>query len=602
MKIYHIAAKDIKALFVDRKALAALLITPLILTLILGLALGSLWDSEMPPSRVLYLNADEGELGDILFTEVLTSPELAKHLKTEVAPGRSEARSLVQQGDATAFIYVPDDFSDDVFRGAKTSIELATDPGSAVRGQIIQSVVESFAAEISARQVIYETLLSVESMELMLEALDEVWDISQPPLPVLYDGRSAGGEGHVALQALMNTPAFSERIVLKQSTNREEAAGMVERGEALAYIEFADNEREGDILISGHYPVEGAIIERIIEGIQHNLSTETPNGFRGWEEMSFNGLSDAGPGGTGPEGGSDMVPATKPAPAEELAQAAEPATAAESAPDAGLTPEPAAVAEPGIEAATAASTATATESPTDIQIMPGMFLPPEVVEEALENTVINLKIRDGFIRDEDDTITPPSAMDYYAAGMGVMYLLFTVNTGAQRFVEERHNLTLARMVQSPTPAWQITAGKFLGIFLMGLVQFTVIIFASSLLFGVVWGDPAGVLFLTLASVTAAAGIALLVAALAKTAEAADSLGTFIALFMAALGGSWFPLYAMPEWMQNFTKITLNSWAIEGFTKLMFTGAAPADISLNIGVLFVAGIVLSIAAGIMIRKR
>lgn len=38
--------------------------------------------------------------------------------------------------------------------------------------------------------------------------------------------------------------------------------------------------------------------------------------------------------------------------------------------------------------------------------------------------------------------------------------------------------------------------------------------------------------------------------------------------MSALGGSWWPLYIEPEWMQNLAHITITAWAMGGFNDLL----------------------------------
>ncbi len=380
-----IALKDLILLLKDRKSLVTLLVTPLALTLVLGLALGSMWGTETPPSTVLYLNEDEGEWGAILFEEVFTIPELKEKFNLQRITDLDEAGQTVQRGQATALIHIPPDFSREIAGGGETGVVVRGDPGSTIRVQVIEAVVNRYAAELSSRRVIYETM------------------------------------GELGL----------------------------------------------------------------------------------------------------------MTRAT-----------------------------------------------------------------PERIEEVLAALEVQVIFEDGFERD----VTSPVAMDYYAAGMGIMYLLFTANAGAGRFIQERQSKTLARMMQSPVSLRQVMLGKFMGIFFTGIFQFSVIIVASTLIFGVYWGNPLGVAILAAGAVCGATGIGLLIASFSKTQEAVDSAGTFVVLSMSAIGGSMFPIFAMPPIMQYLSKITLNNWAMEGFTKLMFEGGGPESILLYAGILAVSGLVLSIIAG------
>ena len=399
MTLLWIAWKDLLLLLKDKKSLLTLVATPLILTLILGMSLGSLWSTEISPSLVYYSNEDEGELGSMLFTEIFTLPDLAERFDVQEVLQMDEAREQVRRGQAVAFIHIPPDFSQSLAEGVNTQISVLGDPGSSIRVQIVESVAERFAAEVSARQVIFQTL------------------------------------GEAAAQAGLPPAQWS------------------------------------------------------------------------WTDQ---------------------------------------------------------------------------------------------VEETLLSVEITALFKDGFER-----ILPaaqPQAMDYYAAGMGVMYLLFTVSHGANRFLQERQEKTLARMLQSPAKRWHITGGKFLGIYLMGLLQFMVIIAVSTLLFRVNWGNPLGVALVTIGATFASTGVGLVIAASAKTAESASAVGTFVVLSMAALGGSMFPTFAMPPWMQALAKITINSWAIEGFNELMFSGRGPEAVFLHFSVLTGAGILLSVYAGHRLAKE
>ena len=41
------------------------------------------------------------------------------------------------------------------------------------------------------------------------------------------------------------------------------------------------------------------------------------------------------------------------------------------------------------------------------------------------------------------------------------------------------------------------------------------------------------------------------------------------LIMSAIGGSMFPRFLMPEAMQKAGLLTINAWAIDGFTKVFW---------------------------------
>src|SRR6185503_18076688 len=104
---------------------------------------------------------------------------------------------------------------------------------------------------------------------------------------------------------------------------------------------------------------------------------------------------------------------------------------------------------------------------------------------------------------------------------------------------------------------QVLGGKVLGIFFTGVAQVGILIVASSVLFGVKWGDAAGILVLILAVVFGATGWAMLITALARTPAQVGSIGSAIMLIFGILGGSFINLQQMPPLVRTLSKITPN---------------------------------------------
>jgi len=171
----------------------------------------------------------------------------------------------------------------------------------------------------------------------------------------------------------------------------------------------------------------------------------------------------------------------------------------------------------------------------------------------------------------------PAAIDYYAVGMGVMYLLFGVSMASQSILVERREGTLARMRTTPTGSSDIIAGKLLATFLTGLVQFSLLVLFTSVFYKVRWGSPLLLLLMIGATALAAAGLGTFLAALARTPEAVESLAPAIILPMSFLGGAMFPVYFMPPWLEYVSRLTFNRWALDGFLAIMAGAQTPVAI-------------------------
>ena len=180
------------------------------------------------------------------------------------------------------------------------------------------------------------------------------------------------------------------------------------------------------------------------------------------------------------------------------------------------------------------------------------------------------------IQRETGTATTDDAnpLTYFAPGMAVAFLMYTVSLGGRSILAERDEGTLARLMASPTSATQVMGGKVSGIFLMGAAQVGVLIIASSLLFQLRWGNPAAVLLLIAATAAAATGWGLLIAAISDRPSQVSNYGTALMLLFGIIGGSFVQLsFDGPfAWL---SKITPNAWAIEGFD-ILGTGGSLAD--------------------------
>ena len=192
-------------------------------------------------------------------------------------------------------------------------------------------------------------------------------------------------------------------------------------------------------------------------------------------------------------------------------------------------------------------------------------------------------------------------MAYMAPGMALMFLMFTVSNGGRSILAEQARGTLPRLLVSPTNRAQVLIGKVFGVYLTGVAQMLILILVSSLLFGIQWGDPLGVLVLILAAVLGATGWGMLITALARSPGQVSSIGTAIMLTFGILGGGFFQTSMMPAWFQWISKITPNAWGLDGFT-ILALGGSLAKLGGPILGLLVMGVVLFAVAMLFFNRR
>jgi ABC-2 type transport system permease protein len=182
-----------------------------------------------------------------------------------------------------------------------------------------------------------------------------------------------------------------------------------------------------------------------------------------------------------------------------------------------------------------------------------------------------------------------SSMQYYAAGMAVMFLLFNVTLGAKSIIQERSTETLARLMITPTSNTSILIGKFLGTLMFAIIQLVIFFSATTLLFDVDWGENVlQVLAIGLSYSVAVSGLSMILAAVVSDIKTTDVIsGVGIQIF-AILGGSMLPIYLFPDTLKTFASITPNKWALTSFLDIM-SGTQWSNLYMPIGVLFLMGI-------------
>lgn len=168
----------------------------------------------------------------------------------------------------------------------------------------------------------------------------------------------------------------------------------------------------------------------------------------------------------------------------------------------------------------------------------------------------------------DESVDPPfDVLAYMAPGMALMFLMYTVTYGGRSILAEQTEGTLPRLLVAPVTIAQALAGKALGIFLSGAAQMFILIGATALLFRINWGSWPAVIVLVLAAVFGALGWGMLLTVLAKTPSQVANIGSAMMLGFGVMGGSFFDVNALPEWLHWLGFITPNAWALQGFTAL-----------------------------------
>ncbi len=196
-----------------------------------------------------------------------------------------------------------------------------------------------------------------------------------------------------------------------------------------------------------------------------------------------------------------------------------------------------------------------------------------------------------------------NSQDQTVPGYAVMFALFGITAGAGSILDEKESGTFKRLLIAPLPPYALLGGKMLSQFIQSLVQLTLLFAIGALLFRIDLGSSLPALALLIIGTSlAATGLGLILVSFVKTQRQLRPITTLIVLSFSAIGGSWLPLFLEPQWLQNVSKVTINSWAMQGFNGLMIFDKGFVDVLPSIGVLFLYGVVCFAVAGRLFRFR
>ena len=176
-------------------------------------------------------------------------------------------------------------------------------------------------------------------------------------------------------------------------------------------------------------------------------------------------------------------------------------------------------------------------------------------------------------------------VSFYAAGIAVMFLMFSASAAGGALIEETESGTLERVLSTGAGMNTLLLSKWLystGLGVLGIcVMFTwgMLAFKLPLL-----THLPGFAVMTVATALCAAAFGLVLATAARTRQQLQGMTNLIVLSLSALGGSMFPRFLMPEWMQKWSLIGFNAWALDGYLKVFWREASLAALAPQVGAL------------------
>lgn len=185
----------------------------------------------------------------------------------------------------------------------------------------------------------------------------------------------------------------------------------------------------------------------------------------------------------------------------------------------------------------------------------------------------------------------PNSVQHNVPAWALFAIFFIVIPLSTNIIKEKTQGTGLRVFTSPQPYSLFLTGKIVVYIVVSLIQFVLMLLVGLYIFPLM-GLPSLMVTgkITLLAVMAAASglsaiaLGVLLGTLAKTQEQAAPLGATITVILAAIGGVWIPVFAMPHTMQTIAKISPMNWGLQGFYDILLRDGSCSAIAPEIGLL------------------
>ena len=153
-------------------------------------------------------------------------------------------------------------------------------------------------------------------------------------------------------------------------------------------------------------------------------------------------------------------------------------------------------------------------------------------------------------------------------GFAIMFMMFGLSGAASTILDERIGGTWGRLMVTPANKFQIGLGYLLSYFLMGWIQFAVLMAAMKIMFNTEWGKLTYMIPFASLVIICVVGFGLMIAGLVKTKQQASAVSAVLIVSTSMLGGVYWSIDLVPEVMQKIALGVPQSWAMAGFKEII----------------------------------
>ncbi len=187
-------------------------------------------------------------------------------------------------------------------------------------------------------------------------------------------------------------------------------------------------------------------------------------------------------------------------------------------------------------------------------------------------------------------------------GMGIMTLLFALDTFARDFFRERDNHTLYRIHVAPASIIDYVSAKLLFIFLAGLLSQILMWLVGMVFFSIRLQQPIFFLLLLILAVATCTGIIALIYGFSTTRNQAAAILPAVIIVLCMLAGCMLPLNLLPSAISSLARFSPVYWCTTGLQKLLTEPNDPGALFPHLLILFSLTVLMNGLAFVLFYRK
>ncbi|MED0716652.1 MAG: ABC transporter permease [Bacillaceae bacterium] len=178
------------------------------------------------------------------------------------------------------------------------------------------------------------------------------------------------------------------------------------------------------------------------------------------------------------------------------------------------------------------------------------------------------------VKGEMETVTkrePINSFTYYTVGISVMFVLYLASYISSHALQEKQSNAFHRLLLANVPKNLYMAAIFITSLIIAFFQLSLLYALAAVFYSVKWPDLVSFIIVTLALCVAVGGIGTFLTSLSYRINS-DNVSIFfssgVVSILAFLGGSYFPVSQMSEFMHKLGDMTPNGAGMTAYLKIL----------------------------------